>query len=419
MENPGESANPTAKTQQRITYGEILPDDTVLDLVNAADQDGLALLAWDGKGIRIRAAIDFDGISYRPPTLHSSIRAAIRFPKGASAYGTTLELFNKVAGAYRQHLKLAEDWAALATGVTLSSWVIESMLVSTTLLISGAFVPVYNAMRLFGALCRRGLVVAKMNPRLPFCLRPTLIANDPTLDEDSCDFWRAASCHGLFVAGAGSTLSALECTKIVVLQPDQGLGLWGPEAMFLPLPPADVPPLSDRLLADIAAEFQPQLEMFRLRMLSGVEAFVPKSHPLERFQLVRNLLAFIPADEEIVGMLTPLLESIQQGLAEWGPRDPQVAILQGIWGPCHQQKELSVADVTMRTNTLLQALGDTYVYNSKEIGWRLRNLKLSTRSDGNARYCGSRARIAPGYTSASASLGCSCRFLTTVLIASG
>jgi hypothetical protein len=152
--------------------------------------------------------------------------------------------------------------------------------------------------------------------------------------------------------------------------------------MFLPLPPADVLPLSDPQLAEIAAEFQPQLEMFRLRLLSGVEPVVARSHPLARFELVRNLAPCIPADAEIVRVLTPLLESLQQGLVEWGPLDPRVAILQAIWTPSHNQKQMSVGEITTLVNAILRSLGDIYEYNTKEIGWKLRNLKLPTRSNG-------------------------------------
>jgi hypothetical protein len=381
LENPGGTTDFRTKPQERTTYGETLRNGTILDLVDAGDRDELSLLSWDGKNTLIRPVIDCDGISYHPPILHPSIRAAIRFPRGASGFGTTLELFRKVANACGQHLGLAEDWAAFATCAILSSWVNEILLMAVTLCVSGAFMQVCHALRLFGVLCRRALPVAELSRRLPFSLRPTLIVNDPLLKGKS-DFWRAASCHGVYVAGSGSTLSGLDCAKVVVLQPAQSPLMWGPEAMFLPLPPADVLPLSDPQLAAIAAELQPQLEMFRLRLLSGVEPVVARSHPLARFELVRNLAPCIPADAEIVRALAPLLESLQQGLVEWGPHDPLVASLQAVWNPSHNQKQMSVGEITTFVNAILRSLGDIYEYNSREVGWKLRNLKLPTRSNG-------------------------------------
>ena len=62
--------------------------------------------------------------------------------------------------------------------------------------------------------------------------------------------------------------------------------------------------------------------------------------------------------------------------------DPWVAILQAVWAPSHQQQEMSVGEITTRVNAILLSFGDMYDYRPKEIGWKLRNLQLSTRSNG-------------------------------------
>ncbi|MGA7379368.1 MAG: hypothetical protein WBX03_00840 [Terriglobales bacterium] len=381
MENPDET-NFTARLQQRITYGETLPDGTVVDLVQTAGRDGPSLLSWGRYGMGIRSAIDCGGISYRPPTLHRSILDAIRFPSGAAEYGTIRELFLKVAGACRQHLRLPEDLAAFATCWILSTWIPELVLIPFTLCIFAPFLQVFSVLRVLGALCRRALLVAELNRNLPLFVEPTLLVNDPSLEEETCDLWRAANCRGLFVAGDKSTLRSLRCTKAVILQPDKPLDTWGPESMSLVLPHSDFPPLSDSQLADLAVEFQPWLEMFRLRLLSGAEPFVSKSHPLARFELVRHLGPCIPEDGEIVRLLTPLLELHQQELTGWGTRDPGVASLKSVWTPLHQQKEMSVDEITTRDNAILRSFGEMYEYNTREIGRRLANLKLVTTSNG-------------------------------------
>jgi len=237
-------------------------------------------------------------------------------------------------------------------------------------------------LRMFGALCRRALLVAELNRNLPLFMQPTLLVNDASLEEETCDLWRAASCRGLFVAGDKSTLRSLRCTKAVILQPDKPLDMWGPESMPLVLPHAEFPPLSDSELADLAAEFQPKLQMFRLRLLSAAERFVATSHPLARFELVRHLGLCIPEDGEIARVLTPLLELHQQELTGWGTRDPGVASLKSVWTPSHQQKEMSVGEITARINAILRSLGEMYEYNTREIGRHLANLKLVTTSNG-------------------------------------
>jgi hypothetical protein len=232
--SPGASTF-TAKTRVRITCGETLPNGTIIDLVSAADREGLDVLSWDGKQEPLIApAIDCGGVVYHPPDLDVTVREAMTFPRGAVEHGTVAELFTKIANLYREHTGLSEDLAAFATCWTLSSWIPELMLIPITLCISGALMrQICNLFRLFGSLCRRALPVAELSRRLPFFLTPTLLINDPKLSAKACASWQAANCHGLYVAGPGTTVNSLCCSKAVVLQPGDSPQVWSEEAMFL------------------------------------------------------------------------------------------------------------------------------------------------------------------------------------------
>ena len=371
----------------RITCGETLPNGTIIDLVAAADRDGLDLLSWDGKESPVVApAIICGGTIYQPPEVDPTVREAIRFPRGAVEYGTVAELFAKVSNLCRERLGLPEDGAAFATCWILSSWVPELMLIPITLCIIGARMgQICNVFRLFASLCRRALPVAELTRRLPFFLNPTLLINDPMLSAQACASWQAANCHGLYVAGNGRTVSSLCCSKAVALQPEDFPQIWLEQAMFLMAPPTDSAPLDNRALAKIADEFQPRLEMFRLHRLSGVDQFVSTTHPLAKFELVRNLGACVPKDPEIVRILTPLLESHQQDLLAQQSRNPSVAILEAIWTPSHDQNEMTVGEITKRVNTILRSRGVNQDYNVREVGWKLRNLYLPTTSNGKCK----------------------------------
>ena len=119
----------------------------------------------------------------------------------------------------------------------------------------------FRLFQLFSALCRRPLLVLELTRRPPFFLRPILVVNDRKLSTKAS----AANYRGMFVSGARGTVSQLACSKAVLLQPQDSREAWGEEAMHLVLPPVESPPLCDKLLSDIAAEFQPQLELFRLQ----------------------------------------------------------------------------------------------------------------------------------------------------------
>jgi hypothetical protein len=387
LENSRGTAKFAAIPRVRVTCGETLENGQILDLVAAADRDGLDLLCWDGQEEPlIQPAFACDSIVYQPPDVHPSIREAMTFPNGASEYGTTRDLFMKIASAYRQHLWLPEDLAAFTTCWTLSSWVPEFMVIPLTLCVSSAPMhQICNLFQLFGSLCRRALPVAELSRRLPFFLRPTLVVNDPTLSGKALAFWRATNCHGLFVAGTGSTLCELSCSRAIVLQPGDSPEMWGEEAMFLTLPHVESAPLSGQILVKIAAETQPQLEMFRLRLLTGMDQFVSPSHPLSRFDLARKLGACIPEDAGIVQILTPMLESHQQEMLAQRSRDPRVVILEAVWSPSHEQDEMTAGEITKRVNAILRSRGENHEYNAKEIGWKLRNLNLCTSSNGKCK----------------------------------
>jgi hypothetical protein len=49
LENSGGAGKFTANPRLRVTCGETLPNGAIIDLVAAADRDGLDLLFWDGK----------------------------------------------------------------------------------------------------------------------------------------------------------------------------------------------------------------------------------------------------------------------------------------------------------------------------------------------------------------------------------
>jgi hypothetical protein len=361
-----------------VTCGEVFAD-AVIDVVDSPNGDSLDLLFFDATKLFSAPQVEYRGVLYQAPKLDASIREAITFPAGASDYSTAAQVFMTISRIYREQAGLPEDLAALTTCWTLSTWIPELMLIPITLCIEARTSQVCSLFRLFGSLCRRALLVAELSRRLPLFLHPTLMVNDPRLSGKGCAFWRAASCRGVFVAGTGTTVCELSCSKAVVMQPEDSPDAWGEEAIYLVLPHSEFPSLSGSQLANIAAEVQPQLEMFRLRVLTGMDPFVSESPKLSKFTLARNLGACIPGDSGIVGLLEPLLESHQEDLLAGRARDPKVAIVEAVWIPAHQPGKLGVAEIAKRVNALLASRGEVRQYNSWEIGWMLRNLRLHTR----------------------------------------
>ena len=376
-----------AAPQLRLTFGERLPDGSIVDPVAPKDGATLELIHCTGSGkVRVAPLIECGSVIYQAPDLHPSVRGAVIFPRGAADYGTMAELFAKIFSAYRERAELPENLSALAASWTLATWVTEFIVIPLTLCVSGApTYQIHTLFRLFSKLCHRALLVAELSRHLPFSLRPTLIIEDPQISAKSRTFWRAANSPGTFVGGTGGTLCQLSCPKIVLVRPEDSPDCWGEEALQLMLPQSELPDLSNQTLTAIADEFQPQLEMFRLRLLSGTHQFSSTSHPLAKFALARNLGVCVPEDPAVVAMLTPLFESRQEGILAQRSCDPRVATLEAIWTPSHQQDQMSVAEITKRVNAILHSRGLNHEYSVKEIGWKLRNLGLSTSRTGKGK----------------------------------
>ena len=159
----------------------------------------------------------------------------------------------------------------------------------------------------------------------------------------------------------------------------------------------ELPPLTEQDEAQIAAEYQPQFLMFRLRNLSLMHQSVlsccqPRS---AGFELGGNLPACIAEDPEIVEALRPLVDAREQELRAWRALDPHVVIVEVIWSPSHREKEMSTAEITKRVNALLRERGEMLRYNSSEIGWKLRNLGLFSHHNGKRKVVAVLPRSTP------------------------
>jgi len=372
-------ANSWAETSNRITYGEVF-EDGIIDVVASTNQNGLDLLFYAGEKVHVAQEINHRGVLYRTPDLDLSIRQALRFPPGVTAYRSFTALFTNVVNLYREHFGLPEEVAIFAASWIFSSWIPELMVMPLTMCVTATASQVRNLHRLFRCLCRRPLMVAELSRRLPFYLHPTLLIDDPKLSPKACAFWSAANSHGVVVPEKGGRLCELTCSKAVRLHPQDSADLWGEDAAHLVLLPTEFSPLSDRLLEKITSEFQPQLEMYRLRRLTGMERVVPTLSQFADFELARNLFACLPDDAEIVGNLTLLLESHRQEVLARRSRNPQLAIVEAVWVPAHSPGKMSVGEITERVNAILRARDEMYVFNSWEIGWLLRKLHLHSRS---------------------------------------
>ncbi|HMK22287.1 MAG TPA: hypothetical protein VK466_08120, partial [Terriglobales bacterium] len=100
--NPSGSTVPNsgAPPRFRLTYGEILEDGTVADVV--AEDDELLLCRWDGKQVVVLPYVDLGSVVYGPPKVAPSVRHAVRFPSAPVEYGSVRTLFQGTATMFER-----------------------------------------------------------------------------------------------------------------------------------------------------------------------------------------------------------------------------------------------------------------------------------------------------------------------------
>ena len=384
------------KNRTCYTYGEVLPDGSIIDLVLASHGNGIELRYWDREKSVISGEIEHDGVVYRAPTLHPSILQAVAFPAGLREYRSESALFDEVCNLFSRFLGLPTQFAILATAWVFSTWLPELFVAPPVLCIDSRVTnQVQVLFRLLYPLCRRALVVGELSPRLPTDLSPTLLVIDSGLSESKRLRWRDCNHRGVFVAGGRGTLRELACSKAVFSEQNQAAD-WGAEAIPLFLLPTvgKCSPITRGVQVEIASEYQPTFEMYRLRRLQRSQAgSVNFQRALLDLELHRDLLTCVPDDPAIHQAITPLLQSQNDELKMRPSTDPNVVILEALWGPAHELSEISPREVTERVNDILANRGETQFFNPWEIGWRLRHLGLDRRRNAKSKLLQFRAEM--------------------------
>jgi len=373
-----DNARPAAP-QLRETIGEVLPNGDILDLINPPS--GLTLIRYrPGEGVEIAPKIECNGLRYCPPKIAPGILDRMPLPQGIREYGTDERLFNNIRDVFCELGGMAKDCAAALTCCSRATFIAEYLPYFPTIcLVAMTISQAFVSFQLLWVLCRRGLLVAQLKPALPFFLRPTAIVTNPMLSIKDRNFWHASSYPGVGVCGPRGTLSELACPKIVMLRPGDPPDVWGENSLLVPLPAKAPLPLSSNELAYLAAEYQPQLELYRLRRLAGeIAECTPKQLP--DCDLASVLAPCIPADNsEILDTFLPLLESCREEARERRSRDDRVVAVEVLWIPGHQEGNLRSGKIAEKVNALLGQRGEFRKYNAYNIGWLLKGLGLRTK----------------------------------------
>ena len=146
----------------------------------------------------------------------------------------------------------------------------------------------------------------------------------------------------------------------------------------------DLPPLDEYAESEIANQVLPQLLMYRLRNFRLVREFrsAVRQCNVPGSEIARNLAACIQADPDIGQAIVPILQRQHQDAQARRGCEVSVVIVEVIWAPLHETKEIAISRVAELANALLRIRGETLAYSPAEIGWKLKGLGLQRHRNG-------------------------------------
>lgn len=360
------------------TRGEILRSGEVIDLVASSEHEGLDLILYEGAEPTVIPHYLYKNFIYRPAQMDLSVRRALRFPSGAAEYDRLLDLLSNISGLCGQYLTLPESACNLVACWVASTWVQEYFHSPPSLQLAGCSLSEgMEVFRFLQALCRRGIVVANLDNRLPLSLQPTLLTVASGHSKKVHHRWQTGNYHGVYVPGRKGTLEQLRCAKAIFSDGVDEFDCADESLRIVLLPKTcPAPEFTDADLDALAAELQSKLQLFRLRTLHSKSQSVRVHCPAELALsgLAREFFVVFGGEPEARKLLQPLIDQQLQATAAERERNPHAVIVEVLWGAAHEMSSISVTELAHRTNSLLYSRGERLEYSVNEVGWKVSDL---------------------------------------------
>ena len=369
------------------TFGKILKDGTVLELVAPAPGVQPQLLWWKSQKSGVVSKFDDGDKVYVPQELHPSYLRALLFPREDSRLWHGPRSVRRAGHLFQNYL-IPE--AQRTTFWVTTTWLSALFSSPIMLWVSGA--EMARAMTLFWllhAVCRRALIVTGLTPArlqsLPMDLCPTLLLNQHAMPAGLRSLLRDATFNGVVIPCNGGTVLRAACPKAIFVGSKTSAVPRGDENIHVKLPPAggEGPSPDERDLTKIAEYFQPRLLQFRLDTMHKVREtrFAVTGPEFWTRELSDMLGLRLPVDPNLAGRAVMLLGGQQEAASK--SCTVESAILEVLWAQVHQPysgttenapTEIQVKNLTDLVKGQLRRCGEILQYDAEEIGAKLRNL---------------------------------------------
>jgi len=377
------------------TFGEIQPKWMIDLLADGTAGSQLKLLLWDGETARVQQNFpmnfpDLEQRVYRPAKVDATVTREIYFPSRVGSFGTTREIFEALVAIIKRFSGLAETEVRLLTHAVLASWVVEFTEIPVCVALVGPPSPARRQiLRLLRCLFRRALLLGEASLAnfrcLPMEITPSLLIERCELTPQFLKFVEATSSHDAQIVSKGRIFKAC-CAKVLCVE--EVFSDLLPGWLTIELSGKDLntslPVLDAHAQEQIVEEFQPKLEMFRLKNYTLVRESIFEAPAISSGarDLARCLGGAVASDTELQEQLRPLLKG-QDGQPVYGDSAKELhwVVVEALLSCSHQsqKKHIGVAELTATINRILERRGELLVINPRAVGNILRALGFSTQ----------------------------------------
>jgi hypothetical protein len=366
-----------------------------IDLVSGEPYEGILSLAvsTDSK-ILIQPHFEMTlpngstSVTYVPVEMDASVRKAMRFPSGASEFGSSSQLLDEVRKSILEYTHLPESSAFLASYAVLSSWFPEALSSAICLAICGPSCPQRDQLfRVLSCMYRRALLLNEINlgalSSLPLDLSPSLFVEHFDDTPRTQKALRATLTRSYFPS-KGRLVPTSCMTVISTDEPMIGAAIPGWNIVEIPVNNIRTSPpfLTSDAQLKIAESLQPKLLMYRLKNFSQVKNSIFDGAPLESpvRELARGLGACVVDDADRQQELVRLLKDKEEEALQDMSWEPRVTVLEALLSLCHEaaRESVHVGEVTTVANEILRQNGEMLEMTPRIVGSKLRSLGLTT-----------------------------------------
>jgi len=363
------------------TFGEILPDLHFEAVIGSAKSDALELHARKGSRFYTSSQIERQGKIYVPAKLTEGLAQAVRFPPSSAEFGSAKKLTGSMAELFCNFGKTSREDAALLTAFALSTWFVDCFQRAPCLHLTGSNARVTMVMRLLACVCRRPILLGRLDlsalHTLPKGLDPTLLIYEEKINKNVARLLETSRNRELAIPFGKSWIHAYG-TRVFFSDPMTV----DTSALRIHLAPTTgaLPELRDNAEKAIAFEFQAKLLRCRLIHFTTVQnshfdcsGFVPDMQ-----DGVRALISPLFDCGDFRGSVLSSLQSRNKERAGSRFTDLDCLVIESALAFCHDAsvQEFFVRDIAETANAILQGRNEDCTITTKAVGQALRGLSL-------------------------------------------